>query len=797
MNGAKAELKVFVASPADLTDERDAVDEIASRLNANVGDLLDVTITVRRYEQLVGRAGAPQDQINPWVDDCDVLIAIVNRRWGSPTGNNYDSGFAEEFDRARKRWERTGRPVIALFFKQIDQPSLDDPGPQLARVLAFRKDIEEKHHAFYSNFATTDAFRLRVQQLLIEEMHRRGRIGTTGEGYSPTRSAARREEQVSQSTAATGVELSTVLRHFVDVMTGVPADGPLDFDRLELFALSASRDDEQIPIHLANRVFLRHNGLQFMQVEADAWFKTYVSDIGRARQASERVVPFPSAFGGRDAVERMCRANAVDLLRSDTADVRMGFLCLASALSIRPASLWPRDRPEEPELTAYHDLWIPTSDTSTLAAGVVYWLSVGGSRDLRLAKVLATSTHDSEARFGAILVGLLKKKPDAGPLAESLPDLLLNETIRALFAEGNSLGSLEVGFLEKMVLRTFGNSKLRLAALEELVRRDQVPNTVIIEAIHEEQSESILETYWYEQARRCLFDRPCSPGFISRAIDAIGQLGDKSVARRVIVRLAADNPPLREAASDILSWSPTSETFTEDKAALILRASEGTEAHVDMAKQLVVGIYPPATAFVEGLRESGATGSVLAFVESRFKLHGLRYLTHLPAKQIERSVVAIVREESKSKGTLWFESRALLRRVCTDQDVEFLLGNLRYGANEERLVWIETILRRATLKRLNALLASELHDVPTLALGELGRRERLPSRRRIYTLLRSPDADLRMAAVEFLCEGLDADGLSLLLNRYVGASGPFYYNVVCEIDRRLAGVPLLHPVARG
>jgi hypothetical protein len=148
-------------------------------------------------------------------------------------------------------------------------------------------------------------------------------------------------------------------------------------------------------------------------------------------------------------------------------------------------------------------------------------------------------------------------------------------------------------------------------------------------------------------------------------------------------------------------------------------------------------------------------------------------------------------------GVNGFQSRALLRRVFMDEDVEFLLGDLRYGTDEERRIWIETILGRATLKRLNALLTSELHDVPALALAGLRRRERLPSRRRIEKFLRSTDADLRMAAAELLCDGLHADGLGLLLGRYVGAGGQFYYNVVCEIDRRLAGVPVLHPVARG
>lgn len=145
-------LGVFLASPGGLDAERDAVEAVASVMNSEIALAHRVVITVRRWEQMIGTAGNPQSQINPRVDDCDIFIGIVYRRWGTSTGNGFDSGFGEEFARALDRWERTGEPRIALFFKEIDGDSLRDPGEQLKKVLEFRNSIEESHAAFFNLF---------------------------------------------------------------------------------------------------------------------------------------------------------------------------------------------------------------------------------------------------------------------------------------------------------------------------------------------------------------------------------------------------------------------------------------------------------------------------------------------------------------------------------------------------------------------------------------------------------------------------------------------------------------------
>ena len=77
MGTSKTELKIFVASPSGLDEERDAVSKIAERMNQSISDSLDVIVRVEKWEHLIGSAGRPQALINKFVEDCDVFIGLI------------------------------------------------------------------------------------------------------------------------------------------------------------------------------------------------------------------------------------------------------------------------------------------------------------------------------------------------------------------------------------------------------------------------------------------------------------------------------------------------------------------------------------------------------------------------------------------------------------------------------------------------------------------------------------------------------------------------------------------------
>ena len=106
----------FIASPSDLRAEREATRDVVEQANLIFREHLDWAIELRGWEDTLPGMGRPQDLINCDVDACDVFLGLLWERWGQPTGTT-DSGFAEEFQRARERHRNTQVPSIAMFFK--------------------------------------------------------------------------------------------------------------------------------------------------------------------------------------------------------------------------------------------------------------------------------------------------------------------------------------------------------------------------------------------------------------------------------------------------------------------------------------------------------------------------------------------------------------------------------------------------------------------------------------------------------------------------------------------------------
>ena len=119
-------LRVFLASPADLEEERKAAKEIVDRLNSIIRKF-GWTVVLLAWEDRLPGFGRPQAQINEDVDACDLFLGILWRRWGSPSGE-FASGFEEEFERAVGRRRQSESPEIWIYFKSVED--LSSPNEQ-------------------------------------------------------------------------------------------------------------------------------------------------------------------------------------------------------------------------------------------------------------------------------------------------------------------------------------------------------------------------------------------------------------------------------------------------------------------------------------------------------------------------------------------------------------------------------------------------------------------------------------------------------------------------------------------
>ena len=82
------QLRVVIASPSDVKEEREALDKVIERVNRNTAEGLDLVLKAVRWEtdSYPGfHMDGPQGQIDLIIkiEDCDILICIFWKRFGS------------------------------------------------------------------------------------------------------------------------------------------------------------------------------------------------------------------------------------------------------------------------------------------------------------------------------------------------------------------------------------------------------------------------------------------------------------------------------------------------------------------------------------------------------------------------------------------------------------------------------------------------------------------------------------------------------------------------------------------
>ena len=158
----KRKISVFIASPGDLIDERNAFKDTVDELNGGFGDGAEIEFEALGWENSFASTGRRnQGVINTMIDRCDVFILAMNRRWGQEAqdATPYSSYTEEEFHRALCLFKQNSKPEIFVFFKEIDSASEADAGPQLSKVLEFKRHLENTRSVLYKTFKNTEEFK--------------------------------------------------------------------------------------------------------------------------------------------------------------------------------------------------------------------------------------------------------------------------------------------------------------------------------------------------------------------------------------------------------------------------------------------------------------------------------------------------------------------------------------------------------------------------------------------------------------------------------------------------------------
>ena len=142
-------LKVFVASPGDVSGEREVVREVIDDLNRTVASEKGVLLHVVGWETDARPSfgGDPQSLVNAQIADMsqyDLFLGILWDRFGTPTPRA-GSGTEEEFDRAVEAHHQGRRPEIMFYFCQRPTALRSfDQAAQKGKVLDFRSRLQEK-----------------------------------------------------------------------------------------------------------------------------------------------------------------------------------------------------------------------------------------------------------------------------------------------------------------------------------------------------------------------------------------------------------------------------------------------------------------------------------------------------------------------------------------------------------------------------------------------------------------------------------------------------------------------------
>jgi hypothetical protein len=153
-------VKVFLASPSDLGEERRAAKIVIDDLNELWADDFGFQIELVGWEDTVSVYGRPQEIINRDLEQCELFVGMMWKKWGTPPGGSstYTSGFEEEFETSVQRRIITGQPEISLLLKDIEADYCNDPGVELKKVLEFRDRLIAGKAALFQTFADLHDF---------------------------------------------------------------------------------------------------------------------------------------------------------------------------------------------------------------------------------------------------------------------------------------------------------------------------------------------------------------------------------------------------------------------------------------------------------------------------------------------------------------------------------------------------------------------------------------------------------------------------------------------------------------
>lgn len=146
---AEAPLRVFLASPGDLIDERALVKSAIERYNSTRRREGERPYQLVEWGQTRGTAQRPQGEINTLISSAEFLIVLFKASWGSATGSpfGYTSGTEEELFTGLLELGVREQPLEDIWVGFVD-----DPSPE-TEITELKKQMQIRHPLLYESIA--------------------------------------------------------------------------------------------------------------------------------------------------------------------------------------------------------------------------------------------------------------------------------------------------------------------------------------------------------------------------------------------------------------------------------------------------------------------------------------------------------------------------------------------------------------------------------------------------------------------------------------------------------------------
>ena len=384
-------VQIFLASPGDLQDERQAAKAVVDAFNKRWADWLGIQVELVGWEDTFKRWGRPQEQINLDLDRCEAFIGMLWRKWGTPpsTDGHYTSGFEEEFERAHASRKTSSRPEMTLFLKTIDAEFLKDQGPDLRKVLSFRERVMAEKLILFEEFETLREFEEKLSTWItqyVQSLKQQEAISASEELQVRVSNdpATKGESPPSQTPLTT--KGAKFIREFVDKIENHSDTHPIQSTEVARMRLLANmigvsgNDENSLGVHDANLLFRYRLSLDLSQREIEDLIDSGLDNI------SQEVVPLWYWYAAADA-HNTGRLSLITLIGSQSE--RVGALTAMRLICEPVKPLPPFGRGERGlERAEFVSAWLsPTSSEQVKVAALEYLSACGDADDIPVLEV--------------------------------------------------------------------------------------------------------------------------------------------------------------------------------------------------------------------------------------------------------------------------------------------------------------------------------------------------------------------------------------------------------------------------